>query len=338
MSEFVVEATRGPLLETRHRVRVAICDAQGTLVARAAEVDAVVPWRSAAKPFQAMAALDEGTFSHFGWGESELALACASHSSEDRHVALARAMLERTGLDPGALACGPHRPLADSVARAMERAGIAPTPLHSNCSGKHIVMLAMALHRGWPAAGYERADHRVQRRCLAEVARWTEVVEHDIALSVDGCAAVCFGVPLRSMAAAYARLGTSPDPRAVAVKQAMTRRPELVAGERRLCTELMRAYPSDILAKVGASGIYCAAVPKAGLGLALKVEDGDRRAGEVALLRVLDLLGAWPEPPSRRLADFAAPVIHNTRGVVVGRMRGEGELVRENAATMPGQR
>jgi len=333
VSEFVVEATRGSLVETRHRVRVAVCDAEGTLVARAGDVASNVPWRSAAKPFQALAVLRDGAMARFGWGEAELALACASHSSEERHVVLAASMIASIGLDSGVLACGPHRPLSERVARAMASTGRAPTPLHSNCSGKHVAMLALALHRGWPTTGYERPEHPVQRRCLEEVVRWTGLSEDRIALSVDGCTVVCFGVSLTAMAVAYARLGQSRDPHAMAVTRAMSGRPELVGGEERLCTDLMRAYPGDVLAKVGASGIYCAALPKAGLGLALKVDDGDWRAAEVALLRVLELVAAWPEPPSRRLRAFAEPPIRNTRGAVVGTMRGAGGLVRENGTT-----
>lgn len=325
---------RGSLVETRHRVRVAVCDAQGTVVARAGDVASPVPWRSAAKPFQAIAALSEGAMARFGWGEAELALTCASHSSEERHVVLAASMLASIGLDAGALACGPHRPLSDRVARAMASAGRSPTPLHSNCSGKHVAMLALALDRGWPTAGYERPEHPVQRRCLEEVARWTGLPEDRIALSVDGCTVVCFGVPLTAMARAYARLGQSSDPHAMAVARAMTGQPELIGGEERLCTELMRAYPADVIAKVGASGIYCAALPQSGLGVALKVDDGDWQAAEVALLHVLDAVATWAEPPSQRLRAFAEPALRNTRGVVVGSVRGAGGLARENGDTL----
>jgi len=330
----MIEATRGPLVETRHRVRVAVCDARGTLVAHAGEVDASVPWRSAAKPFQAMAVVTEGAFDHFGWGEEELALACASHSSEARHVALAGSMLARLGLDATALACGPHRALSERVARAMEREGRRATSLDSNCSGKHAAMLALARYRGWPIDGYERPEHAVQRRCLEEVARWTGMAAREISLSTDGCSVVCFGLPLRAMAAAYARLGQSSDPAAKAVTKAMTAKPELVGGEERLCTELMRAYPGRVLAKVGAGGVYCATVLGASVGLALKVEDGDWRAAEVALLAVLDAIGGWTEPPTRRLRAFAEPAILNTRGARIGVVRWTGGLVRENGAAM----
>jgi L-asparaginase II len=335
--EFSVEVTRGPVVETRHRVHVAVSDVEGHLVAHAGEPGYETAWRSAAKPFQAMAVRREGTFARWDWGEAELALACASHSSEPRHVALAAGMLERLGLDATALACGPHPPLSARVARELQARGIPPTPLHSNCSGKHAAMLALAQHRDWPIADYERDHHPVQRRCLAEVAAWTDLSPNEIGLAVDGCAVVSFILPLRAMARAYARLGASSDEEGAAIVTAMTGHPVLVAGEGRLCTELMRAFPGLVLAKVGASGVYCAALPERQLGLALKVEDGDWRAGEVALLGVLDEVGGLPEPPSRRLPSFAEPPILNTRGVVVGSARARGGLVRENAIAPKGE-
>lgn len=323
----VVESTRGDVVESRHEVHGAVGDADGKLVARAGAPDRVTFMRSAAKPFQALAVLEAGAFHRAGWGDEELALACASHSSEERHVALARRMLASLGLDDSHLACGPHRPLGEGVARAMWAAGVAPTAIHSNCSGKHAAMLALARHRGWPTNGYERRDHPVQRCCLEVIAAWTRTPPDAIGLGVDGCTVPAFAVPLAAMAGAYARLATAGGA-AVRVREAMLAHPELIAGEGRLCTELMRAYPGAMLAKVGAAGVYGAAFLESGLGVALKVEDGDRRAAEVALLAVLDELLADGPPPSSLLASFATRDVLDTRGHAVGVLRASGRLTR----------
>ena len=151
---------------------------------------------------------------------------------------------------------------------------------------------------GWPTAGYERAGHPVQERILEEVVRWTGVPRESLVQGVDGCTTVCFGLPLRAMALAYARLGVSEEPAAARVRGAMLAHPQLVGGLRRLCTDLMRESGGRVLAKVGAEGVYSAAWPERRLGIALKVSDGENRSAQVALLGVLrqlrDTLGGGP--------------------------------------------
>ncbi|HWZ27954.1 MAG TPA: asparaginase, partial [Gemmatimonadales bacterium] len=201
-----VELIRGTIVESRHRVHAAVVDGAGTLIASAGEPDFVTFWRSAAKPFQAMPLVSDGAIDHFGITREELALACASHSSEMGQVELVRGFLKRIGCTERDLLCGPHTPLSDAVAKDYQTRGVRLTAVYSNCSGKHTGMLALARHHGWPTEGYVRADHPVQLRCRAEVARWTDVPEGQIGVAVDGCGVACFALPIRAMARAYARL------------------------------------------------------------------------------------------------------------------------------------
>ena len=323
-----IEATRGGLIESAHPVSVAVVDRRGALVAHAGDAELVTFWRSAAKPFQAMPMVADGAADGFGLGSEELALTCASHSSESIHVALAYRILEKIGCTEGDLACGPHPPLSPAVAEQVLRSGTTLTPAWSNCSGKHAGMLALARHHGWPTAGYERAGHPVQQRLLAEVARWSGVPEATIACAVDGCATVCYGLPLGAMALAYARFGTSTEEAPTRAWAAMTGHPRLVAGSGRLCTELMTAAPGRLVAKVGAEGIYSAALREPGLGIAIKVEDGDGRSAQVALLEVLRQLDRRLKLglPLDGLAPFAAPPILNTRGQQTGSLHATGRL------------
>ena len=327
-TSFRVEATRGDVVESVHGVALAVTDPEGTLIASAGDPELVTYWRSAAKPFQAMAMVADGAADHYGLGSDAIALACGSHSSEPDQVALARRMLEAISCTEADLACGPHTPLSSAVYESALRAGTTMTAAWSNCSGKHSGMLALARHHGWPTAGYERAGHPAQDRILDEVARWTGLPRESLVLGVDGCTTVCFGLPLRAMALAYARFGVSGEPAAVRVRNAMLAHPHLVGGTGRLCTDLMRETAGRVLAKIGAEGVYSAAWPELGLGLTLKVEDGDMRSAQVALLGVLAQLDAefGAQLPLAGLTSQAAPVIRNTRQVPTGVLRSAGDL------------
>jgi L-asparaginase II len=331
-----VEQLRGGAVEAWHEVHVAVVDGAGKLVARVGDPDLVTFWRSAAKPFQALPLAVDGVLERFGITTQELALCCASHSSEPQHVAIVRDLLAKIDCSERDLLCGPHPPLSESVARDYASRGVRLTAIHSNCSGKHAGMLALARHHGWPTAFYTRVEHPVQQRCLAEVSRLTDVAVPDIKTAVDGCGVVCYGLPLRKMAGAYARVGRDagsgmrdasvhhasriPHP-ASRIVEAMLRHPTLIAGSGRPCTDLMRAHPGRVLAKVGAEGVYCALLVREGLGVALKVPDGHGLAAALALAAVLEELGVRPRP-----ASLGPRPNVNTRGETVGELRVIGGL------------
>lgn len=324
----MIEVVRGGIVESRHRVHVAVADGRGALVASCGDTGLTVFYRSAAKPFQALPLVEEGVADRFGFTEEELALCCASHEAEPRHVAGVRSLLTKAGLDESALRCGPHAPFSDGEARALVRRGKEPLPIHNNCSGKHAGMLALALAKRWDPEGYHEAEHPVQRRMLAEVSRWSEVPEPEVGTAVDGCGVVCFSVPLAAMAASFARFaesahrGEAPS-RIVA---AMVRHPFMVGGTRRACTEVMARTGPRAFVKLGAEGVYGGGLPERGLGFAIKVSDGSRRAVEVALVRVLSALGALDPSDVEALAGFARPRVRNTRGDVVGEVRAAFQL------------
>jgi L-asparaginase II len=327
-----VETVRSGLVESRHPVAVAVTDVSGAVIASTGDLSRQIWWRSAAKPFQALPLVEDGAADALGLTTEELALACASHSSEPRHREVAARMLGRIGATEAALACGPHPPMNTAVYEAMLRDRQAATPLWSNCSGKHAGMLLLASFHGWPLEGYERAGHPVQERILRAVLDWTGAAPGEVRLGVDGCTAVCFAVRLERMATAYARLGAGRTPAAVRIRDAMLAHPGLVAGEGRPCTDLMEAWPGEIIAKIGAEGVYSAALPRLGLGIALKVESGDMRAAAVALIGVVQQLlarlapGLAGEFPAGRLERHSAPAVRNTRGEATGVMRAVGGL------------
>lgn len=319
---------RGGIVESVHRVSVAVVDAGGRTHARSGDPGFVTFVRSAAKPFQALPLIEDGAADRFGVRDDELALACASHNSEPEQVDVVRGFLERVGFTENDLECGPHRPLSADLA-LLDADGACQDPasgrLASNCSGKHTAMLALARHHGWPTAGYHEPAHPVQRRCKTVLARWAGLAEDAMGEAVDGCGVVTFALPVQALALAYARLGTANDPAPRRVVHAMTNYPHLVAGRGRACTALMRAYPGRVLAKVGAEGVYGAALPQRGLGLGIKVEDGHNWAAVVALWAVLEQLGLDPLPSAAAPAYGELP-IRNTRGETVGSLRAQGGL------------
>ena len=319
-----VEVWRGDRVESRHRVRCCVADAAGRPVLAIGDVAEPIFPRSALKPFQALALVESSAAEAYGVSDAELALACASHGGEPDHVARVAAWLARLGLDDDALACGPHPPLFAPAAAALARHGGQPRRVHNNCSGKHAGMLAAALGLGEPTRGYEHPGHAVQRHCAAAIAGLAGL-DRLPPPGIDGCSLPNHPLPLAGLARAAARLadpGGEPPRRRAALARigsAMRAHPYLVAGTGRCCTAVMSAAPR-VIVKTGAEGTYLAAIPDRGLGLALKVEDGATRAAEVALLALLDHLGALDGTASATLAPFRERELRNFADLVVGRV------------------
>jgi L-asparaginase II len=321
--ELDVVATRGPIVESRHRVHAAVVDDRDELIGAAGDPSLVTAWRSSAKPMQAASFVSAGIPDAVGWGDDELALACASHAGEPEHVAIAAHMLESIGLEEGDLACGPHEPLSKRGSKLLRDSGLHPTRLHNNCSGKHAAMLAHALRVAEGALGYQRAEHAVQQAALATVSRWTGIAPQRVLVAVDGCGVTTFGLPLEAMARAFARFAAAADRGddvAARILGAMRSRPFLVGGTDRFDTVILEETDGQVIAKVGAEGMHTVAVPSRGLGLAIKVEDGSQRAQHAAVIRLLQMLRVLPEDLSGRLAAFARAPIVNTRGETVGEL------------------
>jgi L-asparaginase II len=320
----LVEVTRGALVESKHIVHVVVAHADRGVIASCGDAHYVSFVRSAIKMFQALPLVEDNAVAALGLTSEELALCTASHNGEPFHVAAALRILHKAGVHDDALACGAHAPMFPPAAAALLMAGDKARRIHNNCSGKHAGMLALATHHKWPRDDYHLLPHPVQARVLATVAEWSGVPGHAITVAVDGCGLPTFALPLDAVALACARFAAaaaSPSPAATIV-DAMSAHPEYVAGTGRLCTALMRTARSQrLFAKVGAEGYYCAGVPDMRIGIALKVEDGAKRASEPALLATLRAIDALTADDLQSLREFAHPTILNTRGAVVGEVR-----------------
>jgi L-asparaginase II len=319
-----VAVRRGGRVESVHQVAACAADVDGAIVLRIGTVQTPVFLRSSAKPFIAAAAVRAGVLERFGFGERELAVMCASHNGEPAHVELVASMLERIGATVDDLGCGAHAPSYEPAAAALAARGERPTQLHNNCSGKHAGILALATVLGAPLAGYLEAGHPAQRAVIALCERVSDDVFEGDKLAVDGCGIPVYATTLHKAAVSFARFATlrgleDADAAALArVGAAMAAEPWYVAGTGRFDTDLIRASRGRILGKAGAEGVHCDALLDAGIGVALKVVDGSRRAAAPATLAVLDALRVL-EPASREaLRPHAAVPVKNVAGRVVG--------------------
>lgn len=329
----VVEILRGGRVESAHRGAGAVVDAEGQIAFAFGDIDRPVYPRSAVKAFQALPLIESGAADRLDLSDVEIALACASHSGEERHVALVSAMLAKAGLDAAALECGAHWPLGETAARALARSGRAPSALHNNCSGKHAGFVCLACAEGLDPKGYVAPGHPVQEAVTEALASMTGAQLGPANRAIDGCSIPTYAIPLRALAHGFARFvtgaGLGPERARAAqrIRAAVAANPWAVAGEGRFDTEVMTLLGARVFVKTGAEGVYCAALPDLGLGLAVKSDDGARRAAEMMMAAPLVRFGGFNEA----LAPFVSPTLANWNGVTVGGLRPAGPLAQAPA-------
>ena len=327
-----VEVTRGLLVESRHRGSVAVVDGDGKLVFSAGDIEAVVFPRSACKAMQALPLIESGAADAYGFGDKELALACASHNGEDEHVALAASMLTRAGRDAEALECGAHWSMSQKVLIRQARTLDAPTALHNNCSGKHAGFICTCCHRDVDPKGYVGYEHPLQVEIRAAMESLTGAVLGAESCGTDGCSIPTYAVPLRSLAHGFAKMATGTGLEPVRAKasrrliEACMAEPFYVAGTGRACTTLMQIAPNRIFVKTGAEGVFCAAIPEKGIAIALKCEDGATRAAEAMVAATLARFFETEDKVHAALMAFAATSMRNWNGIHVGDIRATSAL------------
>ena len=304
-----------------------VARANGEIVDAWGDPDKIVLPRSSAKMLQALPLLESGAGAHLS--SEQLALACASHSAEDMHVTRVASWLADLGLDEHALCCGPKASLDQERRHQMIRDGQPFTRLHSDCSGKHAGFLTLTRHLG-AGADYVDPEHPVQKAVKAAIEEMAG--EESPGFGIDGCAAPNFAITLKGMATAMARFATmgsgssSRDKACVALREAMMRHPELVSGSRRSCNDLMRAAKGRAAVKSGAEGFYVAILPDAGLGIALKIEDGASRGSQAAIAALLIRCGAIEADTAGMEAYLNAPILDFNKAHV-GNVRPVAELL-----------
>jgi L-asparaginase II len=330
----LVDVLRGGTVESAHRGSLAIVDADGTMHTEVGDVHRPVFPRSAIKVLQALPLVESGAADQLGLSDEELALACASHGGEPLHAQTAASMLAKAGLDADALECGAHWPYEDTAMKNLARSGQAPSSLHNNCSGKHsgfvclgCSMAGTAERRGF-LSGYVKPEHAVMREVTAAIQTTTGFDLATTAVGTDGCSIPTYAVPLRHLAHAFARVATGLGLRegharaARRLRQAVARAPFMVAGTGRFDTRVMNLLGERVFCKVGAEGMYCAALPSLGLGVAIKMDDGNNaRACEVVMAQVILSLLELNDTEREFMQRLSTPVLKNWNGIEVGSLR-----------------
>ena len=335
----LVEAMRGDTRESAHRGAIAVYDADGQRVVAIGDVERPIFPRSAVKVLQAIPLVESGAADRLALDDEELAIACASHNGEPAHVAVVARMLGKAGLDASALECGVHWPRVESVLRALVAAGGTATTLHNNCSGKHAGFLCLAclLSAGGDvreyAKGYVAPRHPVMRAVTEALQSTTG---HDLASApraIDGCSIPTFAIPLDKLSIAFARVGTGVGLRpgharaAERLRRAVARHPFMVAGSERFDTTVMAALGERVFCKVGAEGVFCAALPGRGLGVALKMDDGNTaRAAEVAMAAIVEAFVDLDDDEAVLMRSLSDHRLHNWNRIEVGALRATTEL------------
>ncbi|NJM29765.1 MAG: asparaginase [Rhizobiales bacterium] len=316
----IAEVTRGGIVESRHAGAFAVADANGEIVMAAGDIGRPVYPRSAIKALQCLAVIESGAADRFGFTPEEIALCCASHGGEADHVRVARAMLARVGVAEDAYECGAHWPgdhaAHDAAVRAMDK----PLAVFNNCSGKHAGMLALARQLGLNERNYTSRDHPVQRAIASAIGSLCEEDLGAAPCGIDGCSVPTWALPLRSLARGFAKLAAPDHAAGQRIFAAARAHPFMIAGTNRFDTVLMTKVPRAFV-KTGAEGVYCGAVTHAGLGFALKCDDGATRAAEVAIASLLASLECWTAAERASLRELSHSHLHNWREIEVGEVR-----------------
>ena len=325
--ELLVEVTRNTTVESRHYGAAVVCDYKGNILESWGDINRLIFPRSALKPMLAIHLIESGASDQYKLNDAELSLACSSHQGEQIHQSQVSSWLTRLGLTENHLACGPALPEHTETAHQILTSGQTGCRIHHNCSGKHTGFLTTALHLNLPLNNYHLIDHPLQQLSLDILSDLADINLRQYPMGTDGCGLPAPTMPLLQLARATARFAKPVDLAEERIKaiyrlhKAITNEPLYVAGHGTVVSELNEATKGSVLAKTGAEGIVIAALPEKGLGIAVKIADGSERARSVALLAILDHLGALSDEEKHKLQDHISPTIVNSRGLNVGDIR-----------------
>lgn len=332
MSVRLVEVTRSGLVESVHNGSIAVVDSSGKLKYGLGNTDRLTFFHSSAKPLQAIAALEAGAAEEFDLDLKEIAIMMSSHSGEKEHIEVLNKIIDKLGIEENELECGIAEPVNKEVLKELYSAGLVPSSLHCNCSGKHLGFIAASKLKGFPIEGYYKPEHPLQKLLTGIISDFSRIDAQSIICATDGCGVPVYALPLKNMALAYANL-CDPDFMDGRYKKsqnyilsAMTMYPEMVAGRGRLDTELMKRFGHMIIGKAGAEGVYCIGLTGEKTGIAIKIDDGSQRAIGSVVIEVLLQLGVLDAGEARQMKDFWKPEILNNRKEKVGEIRAIFEM------------
>jgi L-asparaginase II len=318
----LVQAVRGQMVESFYRGSYAVINAEDQIIASAGDIDRLIYARSALKPIQALALIESGAARNYHLTAEEIALACASHNGEDRHVQLIKQWCDKVEIPLSALECGLHSPMSREAATNLARQGLKPTLAHNACSGKHASFLTLAKYLNYSLENYVHKDHPTQQYINKIIAEVCQINLDETPFGIDGCHVPVLGIPLKALASAMAKLARPRKLRASLKKAAenivaaMQTHPFLLAGTGRFCTDINEITNGKVIVKMGAEGVFTGLVPSEGWGIALKIDDGHAKAAEIAMITLLEHLKVISI--TGKLTAYAQPLIKNWSKEKVG--------------------
>lgn len=324
MSERVIEVTRGKVVETIHRGDVAIVDLNKQVLAHVGDSEKFTYLRSAAKPIQALEIVLSGAFEHYQFSLEELAITCASHYAEPRHLEVTRNILKKIGLDSQSLLCGNAHSINYDIAIQQALKGEKAQALFSDCSGKHSGMLAICQQKGYPIDSYLDSEHPMQKKMKQNIAVICDFPEEKIEIGIDGCSVPVFAISLSAMAFGFARMANPlslPNKYQYAanlVFDAMTSHPFMVAGTGGFCTELMKHTHRRLIGKIGAEGVYCVGIKEEKIGIAVKIENGNLKMLPPMVMEIFKQMNLLSKDEFEALKSFHKPKNKNQNQWCVG--------------------
>lgn len=325
--QLFVEVTRNDIIESQHFGSAVVCDFEGNVLDNWGDINKLMFPRSALKPLLAVELVNSGASEHFSLSDAEISLSCASHQGEPMHQKLVNAWLDRLGLSEDHLACGADLPDDVRSAHRVLASGKHSCRAYHNCSGKHTGFLTIAKHLGLPLKNFHLVDHPLQQLSLKSLSELAGTNIHEYPIGIDGCGFPAPTMPLLELGVMVARFANPTEladnhvEAILHIHQAITNEPLFAAGHGTVVSKLNQVTQGAVLAKTGAEGVITAALPRQGLGVALKISDGSARARSTALLEILDYLGVLSESEKKQLLAFINPKIENSRGLVVGEIR-----------------
>jgi len=287
--------------------------------------------RSCAKPFQALTLIESGAADHFRLTEQEIGITTGSISGQDFQRALVKSILEKIGLDESFLRCGTHRPFHFPTAKKLDREGEKAGPLRNSCAGKHAGMLATCVFKKWPVETYTNLNHPIQLWILEKLSEFVGIPPGEIHVSIDGCGLPTFQVPLRNLALAFAKLTDPKDSSVSRLMRCASRYPEMIAGENRICTDLIRVTCGKVFGKIGGEAVYGMSLFENGWGIGIKIEDGSLRGLPPTVVETLRALDILSDKELSLLETYHHPKVLNYRKEIVGKVRPVLDLLKADA-------
>lgn len=323
----LVEILRSNRREALHRVHAVACDSSGELLGYFGDPGLMTYFRSSAKPFQLLTVLSLRPELINECSDEEIAVMASSHSGEPGHLESVKGLLDRYALDHGMIKCGWHYPYWPDAIWNYGRDGIKIGDMHNNCTGKHTAMLLACQSMGWDFGTYLEDTHPLQVQNTSRMARYSGQKVEDMVWGVDGCSVPTWWMSLRQCAIAYANF-SSPEFNSAEENVAINRIFDAyhkaawhTAGTKRIGTSFNLESDGMWLGKIGGEGIYGVSFRGRGIGIVIKVEEGNGRAIPPALLHFMILLDLITENQLDRLSWWVEVPIPNAAGKPTGLAR-----------------